>query len=902
MADYLDRGLPFQVDDLWRPPSNQNTYDEATVFESIITDLPPLALPKEFQTLEHNFDIPELDAAPDQFPAPESEEKAAEPSEVPELPELGEEASPFLDIWDLEKELTEQNESPKLCTWEAFERKDVPDSERVALLSESGPAAFDAVVSSLEPRNDIGVLPQDYTLRALCNLALGRSSSLFQWNASKAEFEQTLEGASISGLSRTCGESAVEDLITVGNLMSKLRTFAGQSFALRACPAFVALQSSASCVLDAVEESISKHLRSVRSIIQLKGLIGRPRRLLLVLDSLVTAARHRRSNEAVISAAFDVVSLHSQTTHELDSILHLLLAKISAPWFQVLANDMGFRRPDDALLGPSESDDQDQTKWEKISSFAEPEDCELIRETASAARLLRETSSDHYLLADGDGTMFAAFTDPTLSKESAFAISNQYEMSLMSIRPQPNTSKLDRFRPVDTNPTSADVWKDEASMQIYLDGLDVLMSESSPLGLNGGQDDLHMHTRDFCSLTSDQSHDDASFLTEGSVAPLERVRPLLQTQHRLINGVVLRQLLRDHSLKHHLQLQYSFQLFGSGYFVDRLSTALFRSDVQTAERRRDQKVTAETMGLRLGASHEERWPPASSELQLALTGILNEAYAKNHTPDARDIAQSDSLPGSLSFAIRELPEAEIDRVLDPNSIYALDFLRLQYTPSPPLDAILTNEALKAYDDIFRFLLRLLRVIHVTTNLPRKQTGQREGTLDEATFSFAVKAQSFVSILLSHAMDIGIAAPWQGLIKTVADLETTLQAEDAEEAIGTRVAMGIEGLHQLHSSCLDQMRSRLFLKRKQERLRDGLESVLVAMLNASFALQARDEAALPPFQSSYADFSKAVAAFLKLLEEQANKPPKSIAAADTEDAEMLRLLLARLDWNGFYSNK
>lgn len=900
MADYLDRGLPFRVDDLWRPPSTQNTYDEASVFEAITTDLPPLALPKEFQTLDLDLGIPQLDVAPDQWPAPGSEE-AEQTSEVPDPPELDHEGGPFLDIWDLEKDLNEQNERPKLCTWEAFERKIVPDSERVALLSESGPAAFDAVVSSLEPRNDIGVLPQDYTLRALCNLALGRSSSLFQWNSSKAEFEQTLEGASISGLSRICGESTTKDIISVGNLMSKLRKFAGQSFALRACPAFVALQSAASCVLDAVEESISKHLRSVRSIIQLNGLIGRSRRLLLVLDSLVTTAKHARSNQAVISASFDVVSLHSQTAHELDSTLHHLLGKVSAPWFQSLAHDMGFRRPDDALLGPSESDDQDQTKWDKISTFAEPEDCELIRETASAARLLRETSPDHYLLADGDGAMFTAFTDPALTRASAFAISKSYEKSLMSRRSQPNTSELDQCRAVVTNPTSADVWKDEASMQSYLDGLDALMSESSPPGPSGGQDDLHMRARDFCSLTGDQPHDDASFSTEGSVAPLERVRPLLQTQHRLMNGVLLRQLFRDHSLKHHLQLQYSFQLLENGYFVDRLSTALFRSDVQTAERRRDQKVTAETMGLRLGASHEERWPPASSELQLALTGILNEAYARSHSADARYRAHSETLPGSLSFAIRELPEAEIDRVLDPNSIYALDFLRLQYTPTPPLDAILTHDALKAYDEIFRFLLRLLRVIHVTTNLPRKQTGQREDSLDEASLSFAVKAQSFVSVLLSHVMDIGIAAPWQDLIKTVTNLETALQAEDAEEAIGTKAPMGIEGLRQLHSSCLDQMRSRLFLKRRQQKLRDGLEGVLVAILNASFALQSGDDAGLPSFQNSYAEFRKAVAALLRAIEEQANKPPKSIAAADTEDAETLRLLLTRLDWNGFYSN-
>ena len=104
-------------------------------------------------------------------------------------------------------------------------------------------------------------------------------------------------------------------------------------------------------------------------------------------------------------------------------------------------------------------------------------------------------------------------------------------------------------------------------------------------------------------------------------------------------------------------------------------------------------LTGEVMGLRLGTTHEERWPPASSELQLTLMGILNETYGKAQASQDSRRANEQALPGALSFAIRQLPEAEIDQVLDPNSLYALDFLRLRYTIGAPLDAIMTGDAL-----------------------------------------------------------------------------------------------------------------------------------------------------------------------------------------------------------------
>ena len=133
-------------------------------------------------------------------------------------------------------------------------------------------------------------------------------------------------------------------------------------------------------------------------------------------------------------------------------------------------------------------------------------------------------------------------------------------------------------------------------------------------------------------------------------------------------------------------------------------------------------------------------PPASSELRLALMGILAESFTQTSFQGIGIPREQDaSLSDAISFAIRDLSDIEIEKCRDANSIYALDFLRLQYKPpSALLSAILTPSSARKYDRIFKHLLRLLRMRAVAQGLIRSVNGR---ACSLATRSDGVRAGS-----------------------------------------------------------------------------------------------------------------------------------------------------------------
>ncbi|KAF7196871.1 Gamma-tubulin complex component 6 [Pseudocercospora fuligena] len=885
--DAVSRGLPFEVETLWQKPSFFSTFDKD---ESILD-----AWDNKIQSLEFGKDheLPDLSvelAIPDL--QGDDEDLSPNAGRVESQVENGILSPPSddgvleeHDIWDIDLDLERTGESGRLHTWEAFEGKDVPNSQTTAYLSEAGPGAFDAAIASVE--KSVGVLPQDYTLRCLSALALGRSSSLFTWNESEQTFQQTLQGATISGTSLRSSESLTASLLTIGNQIKRLRIFSDAARSVRqSCPAIFALKSCVGDLLDAIDESVSAKVSTLRSMLQLQGLVTRPAQLLAIVTMLVESTKHCRSDESVISRLADSIHEGAQRDHAFAKVLQILLARVSVPWLETLAGNLGFA--DHAGVSDDDGAAEDfKSSIQSSTAYIGAEDRTLLSETTAAVSLLRQIDSNHTLTGVRNAQLVSlsptvCFTERALEPSCIAETARSYQEDMISFLVKGTPS---------VEPTTADIsaptvedtlWQDSDTHDLYLTDLDTIMSQLPTSHVENIGHSLHQaavtalnyHEKDI-DVTPDLSN------RALDLSPIAHLRPLIATQNKLVNGVLLRQLLREHRLKHHLAIQRSFQMFGNGNFISRMCAALFSEDVQSAERRRGTVPTAETVGLRLGASHDERWPPASSELQLSLMGILN------------DSAGDASISENLSFAIRELPEAEIDRVLDPHSIYALDFLRLQYNVTAPLDAVLTSSALNNYDEIFRFLLKLLRLVHATGELSKQMLKARPSSIGS---NFAQEAQLFVSVLVSHIMDLGIAPPWQELMRSIINLERKLDEEDARSEIGTRAHLGIEGLRQMHEACLDRIRSRLFLKRKHQKLRNAIETVFAALLKAAHAVTAEDFGAL-----TYA-FHTSVKAFVDLLKQTADKPPKSLAAAEAEDADVLRTLLLRLNWNEHYEDE
>ena len=382
--------------------------------------------------------------------------------------------------------------------------------------------------------------------------------------------------------------------------------------------------------------------------------------------------------------------------------------------------------------------------------------------------------------------------------------------------------------------------------------------------------------------------------------PLEKLRSPMRAQNRNVNKALIRYLFRNCRLRQHVDLLRQYYFLGNGDFAFRLTTALFSAETQTAERKRGIIPTGEIVGLRLDAQAGQRWPPASSELRLALMGVLMETY-RSESYGQKKPAAGQELPGGLSFSIRELPEDEIERVLDIDSIYALDFLRLQYIPTPPLDIVFNPSALQVYDNGFRYLLRLLRAQHVTTRLSEGIAVRAGGQQDRkdvnfvARRQFAIEAQHCISVLMSHAMEVCISTPWQIFAASLATIEMESESEDG---LNDRFT-SMDGLRRIHDTCLQSIRSLLFLRRKQEKLRIAVEDVLTTTLRCASSFASDDGTGSG---TDFSSFRQAVVNLLQVLRTAISKPRKStlITEATEDEVEAMKILLVRLSWNGFYT--
>ncbi|KAK1071275.1 hypothetical protein LTR74_003405 [Friedmanniomyces endolithicus] len=783
-------------------------------------------------------------------------------------------------------------EVPKLTqlyTWEAFEKTAVPNITRTAYISEAGSEAFDAALSLEQRHKSTGVLPRDVSLRALCSLGLGRSSIFFQWDEAKQSFIQTLSDTPAAGLSALASASVAAELMEYAAIYRKLQDFSSYDKPRAvASPVVVALQRSIASMLEAVEERNLAQISSVRSILGLQAIVERPWQLLRLLCTLRDAVSDHTTDEAAISSLSDAVHAIVATGSDFADVLTAILTRACRPWLESMAVEVGLihhlhassqlaNQPDIAGKTFDASVATDCTAELQDDGLLTAEDRTLFNETRATVSLLRSYLPDAVNYADG--LVALSTTGP-----------DEYEL------PSPDDESQERPQLSDpvSDPQSGEPLSEQDNWASY-EAIHNRMSEA-PSAVRSNSGDTVYAT----AITTLAASDDVAPIHEHGLdrehlqRPFDILRPAIEAQACRMNRVLLQYLFKDCRLRKHLDLQRAFHLLDSGQFVSRLSTALFSAETQSAERKRGMMPTAETMGLRLGVKAGQRWPPASSELRLILAGLLSEVY---HDSPKSAMAQDD-LPGGLSFAIRELPEAEIELVMmDAGSIYALDFLRLQYAAPPPLDSILTPSAMQKYDDAFRFLLRVVRAVYITARIGRTDTRKRHRPREASTARFATEAHHVTTTLMSHFMDMGISAPW-------AELQASLDAAEEALEVNMPVTVGINALRDMHHRFLETARDRLFLKRKHQAIRVAIEEVLTAVLSGAACLQSEAEGENLSIAAANAVLSAAIVKLVSMFQGIVDKPPKSHASGDSLDGDtgVVRLLLARLDWNGFYARE
>ena len=686
------------------------------------------------------------------------------------------------------------------------------------------------------------MIHSDPFLAALLELGLGRESAFFQFRSDRQSFWPLIDDAHMSGYSVPSFKSLTDLFTTYGNHMRNLGIFVDRTYDSRKSPpTLIALAESVSTIMKALMTFLTARSINPASVLQLQMLYDRPGRILSFLDEITANVHAATNNEELLQQLYEYIQTMEYTDNWLRSVILQLLARVSKPWLESIGACLGLHAPTVGYVPTQRQFDdgeriKDSVSLEPMPDFVASKDFQAILQTSKNLRLLDTHSPNHCLTRRGLSPIVQApklewhFRWQDIARVETKA--KQYEASvLQAINSCGNvdvdcalsSENVDYSSQLEIATFGVSEGVTHEQINASYAAFENIVSE-----LSFDADGSDYMESVISAITNDTEADGdnaPTFAPPLSINALLSFSPIISAQARLVNSACLRLLLKDHRLRSHLSLQRRYHLFGDGLFVSRLSHALFDTDLQSTERRKGHARSG-LMGLKLGS--RDTWPPASSELRLALMGILAETY-HSQLPREEPFNHQNELPGGLSFAIRDVSEEELQRCLNPDSIEALDFLRLQYKPPSPLDTVITPACLDKYDAIFKLLLRMARMLYVVNQLSRTalRRSRREHT-DLLAQRFRHEAYHFVSTICEYFFNTSIGANWDAFESKLDEVERSLD----HTAMPNGYGMEDKGLHQLeeyHERVLDRMMFALFLRKRQKHVMKLLEDIFSAIL-------------------------------------------------------------------------
>lgn len=813
------------------------------------------------------------------------------------------------DIWLEETVINPPPTAPRLLTWDSFYN---PNSvtPAPAFLSEAGPAVFDVALrqhagaspTSLEAGR---VLQSDAFLRSLWELGLGRSSVLFPLDIESVKFVQAIEDGKLSGYSHESTQSIVEEFLRLGTAMVELTKFHEAVYKRKnALSALVALADAASVAQQAVEMFLVQKERSIGSLLQLQDTFEPVKDLVFAMQDMIQAVGTASANQEVVGVVFEKIqALESQGYGQY--VFAEVLRHVSKPWFDEIAAMVGLRpsattpmvAPAPTGTLPFSGDvsllSQHPPNTTKLPEFITEEQQQLIEKTRDCLGFMRNNDPDHPLCNISQSTTTPdldwALTWDDVDRISQKATAFQAELQLLissfesgsktpmrgDKHPEPELSN--------SKPLDATVWPTDIDPEQLEASIALLSGPLQPSILTLPTSLLHTMTS---ILTSPPTPP-----TSASHLPLSlhlTLTPTLNTLHTLLTTSTLRTIILTQNITTHFHLLHSFYLFGCGTFTSNLALVLFSSDLTPAERQRGtlRAHSGGGLGLKIGSGERRDWPPTSSELMLALRGLLGDAWRQqaqaiptptpkpnplrishsgtapvtgdqHHHPSTLkiDTGSDSTLPGNLSFSLRaHLTEPEIQRILNVDTIYALDFLRLTYQPPKALEAVFNSVCLEMYDRISRWGLRLLRMGFVREQLYQdimvlgrgrgRGLGTNKGAGQEVLVNrFRWEATHFIDTITSYTTLTAIGRPWREFTSYIAALEEYVRGRQAnvsgrhatassmpsQQESQRHYDFSLKGLITAHEDMLRTMTSALLLRRKQKKMADALEEVFNTIL-------------------------------------------------------------------------
>lgn len=899
---------------------------------------------------------------------------------------------------------------PDFKTWASFENVDITNAACI-LGTEQGPKFIDALVaednilvrSSNTVNSSVTIDTRKYCV-CLLALALGRSSALFLWDDSKKSFASVLESARISGFTSQILRSAEETFLECGNHNRYLRAFVDHTYTAAApisTPSRVALARGVDSLLLTIQGELGTRGQKADSLLQLQALVRPVASLLKFIGRLVnkltrSVASTGATDEQFLSMLYQETQSMEYSVVFMRDVIKQLLQLVSEPWLSFVSEWIGLGPNSKATLWTGEFKGKGFVRpsdriWvdDMGSELAEPDyfydedrmpafiPKEMARDLFEAGRNLRFLWTNHpeHPLCE-HSTISIAGTPPLAWQfdwESIRALDQKafvYEKALVRLiatqkekhlpnRPQFASSLEEetvssRQLPVfDFNFFGKTKDQIELGMQSSIAKLSGPLPQPAEEGLAG-----ILRRQLFNDGRSERSDAVAldNFAPHWSLLPLLSFGPVIAAQSRIINRECMRLLFSADGIREHLELQRAFQLLGNGMFCSRLSHALFDTELAGADLGTGVQLSSVGIGLRLSRRNNENWPPASSELRLALMGVLAESYcqSKEGMDKKPGAFGKQELPGGMSFAIRDLSVEEMDKCMNPDSLEAMDFLRLSYKPPSALMPIITPGILSKYDRVFMLLLRVLRMYHLVNQLfdmnmhcQSRQTAtpsyksrskHRCAHADNVSARFLIESRHFVANIMSYFMDVGIGVPWRRFEMWLDAVHQNLDEEDVSvrnrkgRTIGVRRGVDQIGPDQMcerHDQALDEIMLALLLRKRQQPLLLLLQGIFELITEFAKSAQglARDTSTAGDVEERqevrrlhrettkrlYASFRKKVAAFIAVCRGLSEKEADSVARKDYQQQQQyqdgsragegnsLSRLLLMLDFNGSYTS-
>lgn len=860
------------------------------------------------------------------------------------------------DLW-LEPKMPSKPKPP-YRSWNGFYSGNASATHKPMMVTEAGPAAYDALLSTpndpLKLRNaGVPVVDTKTYLSSLLALALGGESVLFIRKDGTQGLKPALPKMRASGYSSHVLQALENKCLRCGSTLVGLRSFAQTVYSEHTSRCGVALASTVSQVLQVVQEWVAFNGRNPRSLLRLQSTVNSVVAILRPFKALTSQLRHGLTDEDILNLVFHQAYTVDSNEEYLRQIMREVLRRVSGPWIEFLEEWIGTKREQGlpftkANLGESKGfvkvearafrDDFGRELSEvdyvldssKMPRFMPDDVTETIFETGRNLRFIRSFHEDHPLAqqdviasSDPPRAKWLYDWDAILHLESrAVAYRDCLAAAIQSSR---------SGYAYDPMETSLYLAPEKPGSILSFFGLDTTGMEeriaasieqfAQPVSTHDAEDPLSRIVRDRLCGTHASAIELSNSTPHWSLLPVLSFGVIASAQAQVVNKETLRLLFTEHNLRDHLKLQREFQLLGNGNLCSRLSHALFDPELESANTRSGVPKKSSVMGLRLGG--RDNWPPASSELRLALMGILSDCY--NACQDGKKAERTEhifdknlsDLPGDLSFALRDLTEEEIEKCMNPDSLEALDFLRLSYTAPPQLSPIITPLNLLQYDYIFKLLLRVLRMTFVVNQLFRDSNCLAREWEDpgDATLRFVREAQHFVSSVSAYFLDTGISVPWQVFEKKLDKIEMDLHRPSTSSS--SEEIQSPDKLQELHSLVLDRIMLALFLRKKQQPVLKLLEDIFNTILRFAKSLRLRrlglsevDTQAEPEPSALYADFKRKVQIFITVcrsLSEKARRTDGKRGREDrifkeqygTGDDSMVAQLLVKLDMCDYY---